>query len=138
MRTTDREPAWISRRVTEAIHDSQIQEHGGAAGLRDAGLLESVLARPRNRWAYGEDADLADLAASYAHALARGHPFVDGNKRTAFLVAYVFLQLNGLELDALETEVASTMWKLSAGRLDETDFATWIRNRTRSANRPTR
>lgn len=132
MSAADREPAWISRRVAEAIHDSQIQEHGGAAGLRDDGLLESALASARNRWAYGEDPDLADLAASYAHALARDHPFVDGNKRTAFLVAYVFLALNGLELDAPETEVASTMWKLSTGRIDEADLAAWIRNRARS------
>jgi death-on-curing protein len=124
-----REPVWVSRRVAEAIHDLQIREHGGAAGLRDSGLLESALSSPRNRWAYGDDPDLAELAAAYAVALVRDHPFVDGNKRTAFLVTYVFLALNGYDLHAPEEEVATTMWSLSSGEIDGAAFAQWIRGR---------
>ena len=124
-----REPVWVSRRVAEAIHDLQLREHGGAAGLRDAGLLESALSNPQTRRAYGGDPDLADLAASYAVALVRDHPFVDGNKRTAFLVAYVFLALNGFDLDAPEEEVAATIWSLSSGKIDEAALADWMRER---------
>ena len=100
--------------------------------MRDAGALESALAGPRNRWSYGEVRDIAELAASYASSLVRSHPLVDGNKRTAFLVAYVFLARNGRDLEADEAEVASTMWKLSAGEIGETELGDWIRTHARS------
>lgn len=92
-----------------AIHSDQVREHGGSLGLRDAGLLESALARPMNRFQYQEDADLCDLAAAYGVGIARNHPFVDGNQRVAFQAMYVFLGLNRLRIDAAEEEVAPAL-----------------------------
>jgi death-on-curing protein len=103
-----------------------IAEHGGAPGILDAALLESALASPQNHFAY-EKCDLFRLAAAYAHALTRDHPFADGNKRVALTVCGVFLELNGVRLEALEPEAARVMWALSAGELDEAGFAQWLR-----------
>lgn len=122
-----RQPVWVRKSVVEAIHDAQLAEHGGATGLRDAGLLDSALARPVNLYAHGEK-DLCALAAAYAHGVARNHPFIDGNKRTGFLAAYLFLRLNGLVLDADEASAAMTMIALSAGEISETDFVVWLRD----------
>lgn len=127
------EPAWLSRLTVDVIHRDQVDEHGGHHGVRDEGLLESALARPRNRWADDEDVDLADLAAAYAHGIARNHPFLDGNKRTAFMAAYTFLDVNGLEPDAPEAEAVAAMRALSTGELGEDEFAEWIRRHTRPA-----
>jgi death-on-curing protein len=91
------EPVWLDAKVALAVHDRQLAEHGGGQGVRDAALLESALARPRNRWGYGED-DRCALAAAYAFGIARNHPFVDGNKRTAWVFARLFLALNGADL----------------------------------------
>jgi death-on-curing protein len=123
------EPFWLSRQAIEIIHDEQLVEHGGAGGIRDAGLLESALARPRNLFAYGE-ADICALAAAYAAGIVRNHPFVDGNKRTGFLAAYSFLAVNGLELDAPEAEAVVMTLGLASGEMPEQGFAAWLRDRT--------
>ena len=117
---------WLLKEVVEAIHDEQIAWHGGLDGIRDHGLLESTLARPRNLAAYGEP-DLAALAASLGHGIVRNHPFLDGNKRTAFVAVEVFLLLNGLTLAADDADCVLTMETLAAGALGEADFAAWIR-----------
>ena len=119
---------WIDAQVVLAIHDEQIADHGGAAGLRDAGLLESALARPQNLAAYGSP-DAAELAAAYAFGLASNHPFVDGNKRTALVLAELFLVLNGHELTASDEDCVSTILALAAGTLGESDLADWMRAR---------
>lgn len=121
---------WISRELALAVHDRQLAEHGGSAGIRDEALLESALARPQQRYAYGDPPpDLADLAASLAFGLARNHPFVDGNKRTAHVAYRVFLELNdaGLKADGEDKYVA--MIRVAEGSLDEADFAAWLRER---------
>lgn len=120
------EPVWVLRAVIDALHDMQLVEHGGATGLRDEGLLESALARPKNQFAYGET-DLCALAATYTAEIAHNHPYVDGNKRTAFLAAYVFLQINGLELNASEIDATSTMVALASGKMERQEFAEWLR-----------
>lgn len=123
-----REPRWLSRRTLEAVHRELIQEHGGAYGVRDEGLIESALARPRNRLAYADAAvDLADLAAAYGYGLARNHGFVDGNKRAAFMGMYVFTGLNGFEIDAPEPEVVRLMEGVAGGEMSEPKLAGWIR-----------
>jgi death-on-curing protein len=118
---------WVNRQVLLLLHDESLAEHGGAPGLRDAGLLDSALARPLNRVAYGKP-DIADLAASYASGLAQNHPFVDGNKRAAFLAAGLFLLLNGQRLVATQAEATLTVLELAAGTLDDAAFADWIRS----------
>lgn len=117
---------WIDPRVLLAVHDEQLAEHGGAAGTRDLGLFESALARPRNLALYGEP-DAADLAASYGCGIARNHPFIDGNKRTAFVSVELFLALNGLRLTAGDADCVLTMLAVASGTLDEPAFAAWLR-----------
>ena len=117
---------WILPAVLLAVHDEQLAEHGGGAGVRDQGLLESALARPR-QLAHYDAPDAAALAASYGYGLARNHPFVDGNKRTAFVAVELFLELNGHVLTADDGDCVLTMLELSAGKLPEADFAAWIR-----------
>lgn len=120
------EPRWLSRVALDAIHDAQVSEHGGSSGVRDDGLLQSALARPRNKWGYGET-DVAVLAAAYAFGLAKNHGFVDANKRSAFQAAYVFLGLNGYELDAAEPAVVDVMNRVASSRMTEVALAAWIR-----------
>jgi len=122
-------PRWVLRAVVDAMHDQQLDEHGGAPGLRDEGLLESALARAQNLHVYGET-DLCTLAAAYAVGIARNHPFVDGNKRTAFLTAYVFLRLNGRTLIASEADAAEIMIATAAGSVSDQAFADWLRSHT--------
>lgn len=122
------EPAWVQEAVALAVHDRQLSEHGGGVGVRDAGGLDSALARPRNRWEYGED-DHAVLAAAYAFGIARNHPFVDGNKRTAWVVANLFLDLNEFELTFGEADAIGTVERLAAGELSEEELADWLRER---------
>jgi death on curing protein len=117
---------WIDRRALVLLHDESLNEHGGAPGLRDEGLLESALARPLNLVAYG-DPDVADLAAGYAVGLAKNHPFVDGNKRAAFLSLGLFLMLNGWRLNASQAEATLTMQDVAAGLVNEGALASWIR-----------
>ncbi len=106
-------------------------EHGGLAGVRDEGLLESALARPRHKFACAAKSDLAALAAAYILGLAKNHGCIDGNKRVAFMAAYVFLGLNGYEIEAAEPEVVTTMQDLAAGRMSEASLAAWVRKRLR-------
>jgi death on curing protein len=120
---------WIDHSVVVAIHEAQIAEHGGSAGVRDAGLLESALARPRNLLAYGTP-DYADLAAAYGFGIARNPPFIDGNKRTAFVAVELFLSINGRQLDAEDVECVMTMLAVAAGEIEEDAFAAWIRAHT--------
>ena len=117
---------WVELRDALAIHDAQLGEHGGASGVRDQGLLESALARPQNLAAYG-DPDSAALAASYAFGIARNHPFVDGNKRTALVVLEFFLALNGWVLTADDVDCVVTLLALADGTLPEAELADWIR-----------
>jgi death-on-curing protein len=121
------DPEWLSKTLNLAVHDEQLAEHGGGTGVRDNGLLESALARPQNRLAYDTGADLPALAAAYAFGLARNHPFVDGNKRTAFVAAEVFLDLNGVTLTASDEDCVLTMLRLAAGEIEEDAFADWLR-----------
>jgi len=123
------EPVWVARELVQVLHERLLAEHGGAPGLRDEGLLDSALARPRQIRAYG-DPDLCALAAAYAYGLVRNHPFVDGNKRVAFMVAYVFLARNGQRLVAPEADATAMMMALAAGA-DEKVFAAWLRDHTR-------
>lgn len=127
-----RTPRWISQSAVLALQEWLLALHGGASGVRDAGLLESALASPRNRFEYGES-DLCALAAAYAFALTRNHPFVDGNKRIAFAVAGLFLEHNGVPVHASEAETVHAMRALAAGRLTEVEFAAWLRKDTLSA-----
>jgi len=120
----------VERVVVDAIHHDQIRDHGGLAGLRDESALESALTRPRQKWHYEQVRDLPTLAAAYGFGLCRNHPYRDGNKRVAFLVMAVFLELNGLRFDAPEPEVVTTMLQLAAGRLAEPDLAAWLHRHT--------
>lgn len=122
---------WIDRRALELLHDESLAEHGGATGLRDEGLLESALARPLNLAAYGKP-DLHELAASYGVGLAKNHPFVDGNKRAAFLAVGMFLALNGWRLTASQADATLTMLAVAAGQMDEAAFARWLRQHSRA------
>ncbi len=119
------EPVWIDLEVVLAINDEQLAEHSGQAGVRDRGLLESAMARPRNQYAYGEHS-LARLAASYAFGISRNHPFLDGNKRTSLVVAELFLELNGSELTATDAECVTAFLRLAVGDLTEEQLADWI------------
>lgn len=122
------EPVWVLDAVVEAIHKRQLAEHGGGIGVRDAGLLSSALARPRHFFTYaGAEVTLAELAAAYAFGIARNHPFVDGNKRTAFVVSMLFLRLNGQAVEASPEELFETFIALADGRLDERGLAEWLR-----------
>lgn len=121
------EPLWVPRAWVDGAHYGQLAEHGGAHGVRDENALESALARPRHKYAYEPDADLADLAAAYAYSIATSHPFVDGNKRAAFVIAASFLWVNGYDLDRADAEVIEAMLALAAGSLAEADLAVWFR-----------
>jgi death-on-curing protein len=122
---------WIDARLIHAVHDEQLAEHGGGAGLRDANLLDSALARPQ-QLAHYENIDVADLAAAYGYGLARNHPFVDGNKRSAFVAVELFLALNGQELIATDADCVLNILELATGNLPETDFAAWMRSNSQS------
>lgn len=122
-----KEPNWLTIEAVLAMHGQLVAEHGGVPVIRDRGLLESALAAPRNHFAYGAH-DLCTLAAAYAYALTRNHPFADGNKRIAFLSAYTFLGINGLELTAPEEHVVHMVVGLSARSVSADDFALWLRN----------
>jgi len=117
---------WVDRRLLVTLHDESLAEHGGVSGLRDEGLLESALARPLNLVAYGQP-NFADLAAAYGIGLAKNHPFVDGNKRAAFLSVGVFLKLNGHRLIASQPDALITMVGVASGEIDEIRFAAWLR-----------
>jgi death-on-curing protein len=121
-----KEPRWVQHAVVLALQERLVAEFGGEPGLRDAGLLESALARPRNRWEY-EQAEIFELAAGYAFGLARNHPFLDGNKRIAFMTAVLFLELNGWQFTAGEADAVIQTLALASGELDEAGYAAWLR-----------
>jgi death-on-curing protein len=121
------EPIWLSAELIIAIHEEQLSIFGGAAGLRDRGLLESALDRPKNKWSYGET-NLATLASAYAFGLARNHAFVDGNKRAALLAIATFLELNGIEFVASEADSVVMIRDLASGDIDEDGLTRWIRD----------
>jgi death-on-curing protein len=119
------EPFWILERVVLAAHSRLLAAHGGAEGLRDSGLLQSALARPRQHYAYSSP-DMIELAALYTAALIRNHPFVDGNKRTGFVVGVAFLELNGFVLQASEADATQAVLALAADDIDESGYAAWL------------
>ena len=126
------EPVWLSIELIEAIHDRQLGEHGGGSGVRDRAMLESALARPQQRFAYAsEQADPIALAAAYAFGLSRNHPFVDGNKRTAAVACELFLELNGYQLLADDSDLYPVFMALAAGELSEESLIDWLRRHAR-------
>lgn len=120
---------WINREVLIAVHEMQLAEHGGGAGLRDVALLESALAKPLNLAAYGEP-DICALAAAYGYGIARNHAFIDGNKRTAFVAVELFLRLNGWQLVAPDADCVLTMLAVATGEITESEFSAWLRAHT--------
>lgn len=125
------EPTWISDELVEAIHERQIAEHGGGSGIRDSSMMESALARPRQKFAYEENADIPSLAAAYAFGIARNHPFVDGNKRTAYVVCRTFLVLNGWDLVGSLSDRYPVFLSLAASELTEQALTDWLRHNSR-------
>ncbi len=121
------EVIWIDLPEVLAIHGCQLDEHGGASGVRDDGLLESALARPQQLFTYGEP-DVFDLAAAYKAGIVRNHPFVDGNKRTGFVVGILFLELNGPTFTASEADATQAVLGLAAGKITDDEFAMWLRS----------
>ena len=121
------EPVWLTAEIAIANHEMQLAEHGGPAGIRDMGMLESALGRPQNKFAYGET-DLAALAAAYGFGVARNHPFIDGNKRTSLMVIYTFLGSNDSEFIVPEADFATIILGLAAGEISEDSLARWIRD----------
>ena len=121
------QPNWLSDEIIIAIHDEQLAIHGGGVGLRDQGMLASALERPINKWSY-ENAGLPELAAAYAFGLAKNHPFIDGNKRTALLALYTFLYINGVDFIVPEADAAAAILALAAGEVDEDGLTRWIRD----------
>ena len=117
--------------MVDAMHFDQLQQHGGMRGIRDENALESALARPRNKWEYEPAHDLAAFAAAYGYGLTANHPYIDGNKRIAFVAMYTFLGLNGQEIDAAEPEVVQVMLDVAANRTDEPALAAWLREHLR-------
>ena len=121
-----REPIWLSKAIVLALQEEQLAEHGGRTGVRDEGLLDSALDRPKNRFLHGE-ADICDFAAAYAYGLAKNHAFVDGNKRTSLVVSETFLNLNGYELRATDEDVLMAWLALADGTMSEAELIEWFR-----------
>jgi death-on-curing protein len=130
------EPRWISKKALLLLHEESLAEFGGARGLRDEGLLDSALARPRNTHAYNAESMVADLAASYGFGLAKNHPFIDGNKRAAFLSIGLFLAINGYQLKPDQVDAIQTMLAVANGELDEQGLSVWITKNSISMCRP--
>jgi death-on-curing protein len=126
-----KKPVWLTKQIIEAIHNSQIREHGGQYGIRDKNLLESALARPMNRWIYEQESDIITLAAAYGYGLTKNHSFIDGNKRVAFMAMYTFLGINGYEIDATEPEVVYLMLGMADGSISEEQLIRWLRMHVR-------
>jgi death on curing protein len=129
--TKKKEPLWIELRDALAIHDRQLAVHGGGVGVRDRGLLESALARPRQHHAYADTPDVVEMAALYMAGIVRNHPFVDGNKRTGFVTGILFLELNGFDFTASEEDATQAVLGLAAGSLDETGYIAWLSENSR-------
>jgi death on curing protein len=127
-----KEPYWLSREECLALHEMMLAQHGGSEGLRDENLLESALAKPRQLFAYGKPS-LSDLAASYVFGVVKNHPFIDGNKRTGFMLGVGFLERNGCEFHATEAEAAVRTLALAAGVMSEAEYAAWLKANSRRA-----
>ena len=127
-----KKPIWVLREVVLILHEQSLVQFGGGAGIRDEGLLDSALGRPENLFAYGKPT-LFDLAASYAFGLVKNHPFIDGNKRTGFIVAVIFLEINGLRFTAGEVDATVRTLALAAGEMTEQAYATWLKENSKSA-----
>ncbi len=125
------EPRWVAKQAIVLLHAEALAEHGGAEGIRDEAALESALARPLNRFAYGETTDISTLAAVYAVGISGNHPFVDGNKRTAFIAMGLFLALNGVRLSADQVDATRVMLAVAAGQLGEDELAEWVHRQSR-------
>ena len=124
------EPVWLSAQLARAIHDDQIAQHGGIVGIRDENLFLASLDRPKNLFAYGTSPNLFDLAAAYGYGIAKNHPFIDGNKRTGFILMAVFLELNGYSFDAPEMKVVLMMERLATDLEDQQSIAIWLQERS--------
>jgi len=122
-----KEPLWIDERDALAIHDRLLALHGGATGVRDRDLLESALARPRQHHSYAKTSDVVEMAALYTAGIVRNHPFVDGNKRTGFVIGVLFLELHGFDFTASEADATQAVMALASGTLDEAAFTAWLR-----------
>lgn len=120
------EPVWLNRDDCLGIHEMMLSQHGGLAGVRDEGMLLSALAKPQNRFAYGSES-LPEMAASYATGIVLNHPFLDGNKRTGFMMAATFLEINGWQLTATEESVVQQTVALASGTLSESGYADWLK-----------
>lgn len=127
-----KEPVWLNRIDCLAIHEMMLAQHGGLAGIRDEGLLESALAKPQNLFVYGSPT-LPEMAASYVSDIILNHPFLDGNKRTGFMVAATFLELNGLIFSASEESVVEKTLALAAGKLKESSYVSWLKDNCRKS-----
>ena len=121
-----KEPVWVEERDVLALHDRLLALDGGAEGVRDLGLLQSALARPRQLHSYGDHPGIVDMAAAYTVGIVRNHPFIDGNKRTGFVVGVLFLEINGYRFTATEEAATQAMLSLAAGTLEETAFVAWM------------
>jgi death-on-curing protein len=121
-----KEPVWLRKDVLLAVHERLLAEHGGSAGIRDEGLLDCALGLPQNLFAYGKPT-IFNLAASYAHGIVKDHPFVDGNKRTGFMAAYLFLGRNGYEFTADESDVVVKTLAIAEGKMNEEEIAAWLK-----------
>jgi death on curing protein len=131
MAKAPRQPRWLGRVVVDAIHEDQLREHGGLPGVRDENALESALARPQQKWAYGNERNLPALAAAHAFGLIKNHPYRDGNKRIGFLALATFLGVNGFELTATDEEVVIEIVALASGQVPEAALAQWARAHAR-------
>ncbi|MEO1244141.1 MAG: type II toxin-antitoxin system death-on-curing family toxin [Pseudomonadota bacterium] len=127
-----KEPNWLLKQTVLAVHNQLVLEFGGGSGIRDEGLLESALDRPLNVYQYDDSADLHSLAAAYTGGIVQNHPFVDGNKRTGFICAYMFLARNGLRLDADQITATAMTLALAASDADEAEYAAWLRDNAKT------
>jgi death-on-curing protein len=130
-----REPRWLNRTAVDAIHADQVRQHGGLSGIRDDNMLESALARPRQKWEYAATTDLASLAAAYAFGFVRNHPYTDGNKRIGFMTLVTFLGINECDFETTDEDVITTMLALADGSLTEAQLTKWVRTHSRVAKR---
>ena len=124
----EKSPIWVDERDVITVHERLLEEHGGSPGLRDRGLLESALARPRQHFAYSEETSIIEMAALYTAGIVRNHPFIDGNKRAGFVAGILFLELNGFEFVSPEEDVIANVLALAAGELDEAGYTAWLRS----------
>ncbi len=128
-----KQPHWVLREVVFAAHDQSLAQFGGGAGVRSEAMLDSALGKPLNLFSYGGEPSLFDLAASYGYGIVKNHPFVDGNKRTGFIVAIAFLELNGFSFQASEVDAALQTYALAAGEVSEAGYAEWLQANSRQA-----